>query len=472
MLLIGALALLLVVVLLAGGIYAYSRYRFGQVHRIGVGSVTQQAAPGKPFNVLLIGTDTRAGLTGAGAKAYGTAQQAGGNRADTMMVARIDPKTGHVGLLSIPYDYFAPISGTNGPNKISDALNGGPAQLIKTIESDLNIPISHYVEVNFSGFVNMVNALGGVKVNFPYPSKDTMSGLSVPHAGCQTLNGTQSLALVRSRFFRYYKNGYWHYDGSGAFGRIDRQHAFMQAAANRVKSSLLSNPIQLNSFVGTAVHYVTIDKGMSLSSMVSLALQLHSASGHVTAYTLPTQIVNNYGSYGDVLFPVPSLDAKVLGKFMSLGAPPPSSTTASTLPKLTSSVQVLNGNGTTGIAAKVSQALQAAGVSVAGVGNASSFSHTASIVEYAPGQGSQASALAAMVQGGATTKANSSLGSSTLDLIVGSSYAGIVKPSAASSGASTSGPSAASIATPALPSGGGGSIVQNRTPPSFDPTAC
>lgn len=330
--------------LIAGGGYGYLRYRLGQIHRVHVTSL-QPPASG-PFDVLLVGVDTATG----------------GSRADTMIVARVDPATGRASLLSIPYDYFAPIAGTGQSNKISDALNNGATAMAQTVEQDLGIRIAHYVEVNFQGVVGIVNALGGVRLNFPYPSRDTMSGLSVPQPGCVTLNGTQALALVRSRSFAYNKGGSWHYDGTGAFGRIRRQQAFLRAMVHRVESSLFTNPLRLNAFVGATVHDVTVDQGLGVGTIMQLANAFrHLGSSGLSTFTLPTQIVNNDGRYGDVLYPVPSLDASTIAQWRaatqsgSAASPPAGSSStgagsSGTSPASTGSGTTSAANGTSSIA--------------------------------------------------------------------------------------------------------------------------
>ena len=317
----------------SGAGYGYLRYQMSRVHRESVpalqatgasGSVTggsgtgstgrRSVAPDRsgPFNVLLVGEDS----------------QGGGERADTMILARVDPRTGRAALLSIPYDYFAPIVGQSGPNKISGALVNGPADMVATVEHDLGVSVQHYVQISFNGVASMVNALGGVRLDFPYPSRDTMSGLSVPKAGCVTLDGTQALALVRSRFFSYEKGGTWYYDPSGAFGRIKRQQAFLRAAVRRVSSSLLGDPLRLNRFLGTAVRDVTVDKGLGVGTLLRLAEAFRSiGSSSLATFTLPTQIVNNDGPYGDVLYPVASLDNATIAKWRSSVDAPTSSAT-------------------------------------------------------------------------------------------------------------------------------------------------
>lgn len=332
-LLIVTCAVVAVVLLLAGGGYGYLRYRFAQIHKVtlpalhlssqpphssGPSLKPTSQPPSAPFTVLMVGEDG----------------QGGGKRADTMILARVDPASGHLSVLSIPYDYFAPIAGQGTSNKISDALNWGPNTLVQTIENDLGVSVDDYVQISFQGVAAMVNALGGVRLDFPYASRDTMSGLDVPHAGCVTLNGTEALALVRSRFFSYYEDGYWHYDPTSAFGRIKRQQAFLQAVMDKVIHSLLGSPLRLNSFITAAVQHLTVNRGLKVGTLVALAKAFrHVGTSHLTGFTLPTQIVNNDGQYGDVLYPVPNLDRQTIARWE--GAQPAASSSSAGAPSTT-----------------------------------------------------------------------------------------------------------------------------------------
>jgi LCP family protein required for cell wall assembly len=127
--------------------------------------------------------------------------------------------------MSIPRDTYVHIPGNvpyvSGMNRINAAFNSGPNLLVQTIQDDFGIPINHYVEVNFEGFSNVVNALGGIYLKFKYPVKDKNSGLKILTTGCQLLNGTQALALVRSRDEFYEPSpGVWDYDGMGDWSRM------------------------------------------------------------------------------------------------------------------------------------------------------------------------------------------------------------------------------------------------------------
>ena len=85
---------------------------------------------------------------------------------------RLVPKTRQIEMLSIPRDTYVPIPGTGGSNRINAAFNNGPSLLVKTIQQDFGIPINHVVVANFPGFEGMVNALGGISLDFPDPVRD------------------------------------------------------------------------------------------------------------------------------------------------------------------------------------------------------------------------------------------------------------------------------------------------------------
>ena len=117
------------------------------------------------------------------------------------------------------------------------------------------------MQVDFGGFEGAVNAIGGITMNFPYPAKDAYSGLNITSAGCQLLNGTQALAVARSRHYEYYANGYWQFDGTGDFGRIDRQDAFLRALVDQARTKY--NPLTINALLGSIPQGITIDDQLS-----------------------------------------------------------------------------------------------------------------------------------------------------------------------------------------------------------------
>ncbi|MFY9782155.1 MAG: hypothetical protein WAK12_01290, partial [Acidimicrobiales bacterium] len=171
--------------------------------------------------------------------------------------------------------------------------------------------------VSFAGVIDASDAIGGVYLDFPYPSWDPYSGLRILHPGCQLVEGFQALALTRSRHFYYntdhakvfpnvdaspgelYDTG-WQYDPTSDFGRIDRQDAFLRAVIDQSKK--LYNPFKLNTFISKLTQGVTLDSTFTLDEMIGLAERFHGINANsIPTYTLPTVAVNNT-ALGDVLY--------------------------------------------------------------------------------------------------------------------------------------------------------------------------
>ena len=307
------LGLLALIVLLAAAGYGYFRYEFSRIQTAACASCVS-VADGVPYNVLVIGSDTRSGETAAQAQQFGNALNAGGQRSDTIKVIHVDPKAGTASVLSLPRDTLVTLSGVpassgvSNPNKLNAAFAAGPNDkqpsgtgangLVQTIQNTFGIPISHWIVVNFFGLMDAVNALGGVSMDVPYPVRDycgcgpggsytNCSGLDITTTGCQVLSGSEALALSRSRDFEYYKNGAWHSDGSGDIGRIERQNLMIEAVVNKAKSTY--NPITAASFIASLTHDVTLDNKLSATALLSLAQRYHAFSGSsLVSYTLPT----------------------------------------------------------------------------------------------------------------------------------------------------------------------------------------
>lgn len=295
-------SVVLLLLALVGAGYGYLRYQWSQVKTVNCSSCVA-AADGAPFNVLLIGSDTRVGDTGQAAKSFGSAASFGGtHRSDTIKLVHIDPKEGTARLLSFPRDTYVTMSGLpassglTGAQKINTAYDQGPVPLIKTIENTFGIPVTHFVSVDFGGVINTVQTLGGINLRFNYPVRDwdcngqpcnNQSGLNITKTGCQTLNGNQTLSLARSRYYEYYANGQWNRDYSSDLGRITRQNAIIEATIAKAKSTY--NPLTLNSFISSMVHNIEVDKAMSFGDMYSLAERYHAFSpSSLKTYTLPT----------------------------------------------------------------------------------------------------------------------------------------------------------------------------------------
>ncbi|MCI1747533.1 MAG: LCP family protein [Acidipropionibacterium sp.] len=181
---------------------------------------------------LMIGTDQRDNLSVAEQKKLGTGTEAGA-RTDTMLILYTPPR-GKTVLISLPRDSYVPIPG-HGRNKLNAAYAiGGPKLLMQTVEQVTGLRMDGYIEVGFAGFVDMVDAVGGVKVCLDKPMVDKDSHTNLP-AGCQKLDGTQSLGYVRMRKA----------DPMGDLGRVKRQQQVTSAVAKKVMSPwTFINPIR------------------------------------------------------------------------------------------------------------------------------------------------------------------------------------------------------------------------------------
>jgi LCP family protein required for cell wall assembly len=347
--LLGGVIVVALALAAVGSSYAYLQYRFNQVTKVTVKHL--KAAPvGQPFNVLLIGSDSRSEVSASDQAHFGDEATAGGQRSDVVKIVHIVPATGQVSVMSIPRDTVVTVAGDTEQvgkyNRINATYNTGPDQLVQTIEANFGIPIEHVVQINFEGFRGAVDAIGGINLDFPYPAKDAYTGLDIQQAGCQHVNGGYSLAVARSRHYEYFKDGYWQYDGTSDFGRIQRQNAFLKAVINQAETKY--NPLTLNAFIGSVVQGVTIDSTFTVSELISLAREFHTfASQSLATATLPTysSYSSDFASLGSVLYVQQPQAEQVMTQFLGQSpeaalTPPPGPygvvpTTTSTAPSST-----------------------------------------------------------------------------------------------------------------------------------------
>jgi LCP family protein required for cell wall assembly len=318
-------ALLVLGVAVVGGGYGYLWYRYNQISKVHI-SDEVAAASGGPFTILVIGSDSRVGESSQAAQAFGSSSLVTGQRSDVVQLWRVTPSTKQIQIVSIPRDtvvsMLSPDVAQYGTyNRINSSYNTGANQLVKTITANFGIPINHVVQVDFSGFQDSVQALGGVWLDFPYPVRDAYSGLNITTPGCQLLNGAQALAVARSRHYEYYTDGYWHTDGTSDFGRIQRQDVFLKSLITAAKSKV--NPLTVNAFIGSVHEGVTIDDSFGFNQLIGLALTYHSFDPtSLQGQTLPTEAANGFGDLGDVLtVQQPEAQQMLVNTFGSLQPP-------------------------------------------------------------------------------------------------------------------------------------------------------
>ena len=276
------LAGVVVLVLLVAGFGTWLYFHAsGEIRHIAVMPADAgRPAAGKGTNWLLVGTDSREGLTrdqqnalhtGTGAVTGDTA------RTDSMMLLHTG---GHgTSLISLPRDSYVTIPAwTDSKGKTHQAsknkLNaayafGGAPLLIRTVETATGARIDHFAEVGFVGFVDVTNAVGGVHICLDKPMKDELSGADLK-AGCQTLNGAQALAYVRARYS----------DPLGDIGRMQRQRQFLAALAHQVAApGVVMNPFKLVPVLDKSLAVFTTSDGTSLGDLYDLFQNMKSVNG-------------------------------------------------------------------------------------------------------------------------------------------------------------------------------------------------
>ena len=287
--------LLPILLIVAGLIYADMKFR--QIDRVPVGSLLNSGGSGT--NILIVGSDTRANADPNAPDAGGilgnaTDRPPPGQRSDTIMVLRLEG--GGAKMLSIPRDLIVKLADTGERTRINAAYNtdlgGGPARLIKTVQQSLGLPINRYMEVDFVTFAGLVDAVGGVNINFPYPAFDTNSGLDIKQTGSVKLNGDQALAYVRSRHYTEIKeDGKPHEDPTADLGRVVRQQAFMRAVMSKVAGS--RNPITLLRVGGEIAGGIRVDDKLGFFDAMRLAWDMKGLNPE--SVPLPVA-VNNDGA--------------------------------------------------------------------------------------------------------------------------------------------------------------------------------
>jgi LCP family protein required for cell wall assembly len=338
---ISSVVVLGLLVALLGGGYLYAQYRFNKIPKINV-TTEKNRVPGQPFNILEIGSDSRAGLTGAVAKQTGASTgSVAGQRSDVVKIMHVDPSAGTITILSIPRDTMTTLLANTSLygkfNRINVNYGSGPSLLVQTISANFGIVINHVIQVSFGGLINAADAIGGVYLDFPYPAKDAYSGLKITHAGCQLVTGFQALAVARSRHYQYFQNGQWYSDGTSDFGRIDRQNAFLRAMISKIKGLGILNPIAFNNFLSQIPQGITIDSHFSLGELIGLALRFHGFNpAAMKTYTLPTTSSVD-PAVGDVLFVAQPLAQQLLvnifgSQLIAPTNPPPNSSLQTPMP--------------------------------------------------------------------------------------------------------------------------------------------
>ncbi|TWD81796.1 LytR family transcriptional attenuator [Kribbella amoyensis] len=262
---IGLVVLLFLLTLVCVPLYAWSR-----IDKVDAMPTGERPAETSGTTYLMVGSDSRDGLSPEDAKKLGTGGREVGQRTDTIMLLH-KPESGPAVLVSIPRDSYLPIPG-HGRNKVNAAYSfgkGKPQLLIQTLENATGLRIDHYVEVGFGGFASVVDSLGGIEMCLPKAMNDKKAHINLP-AGCQDLDGPKALGYVRSRYV----------DASGDLGRVERQREMIGAIANKaVSPATFFNPVRYYRLGTSSADALTVDNDMSPVGLFGFATAMKSVSG-------------------------------------------------------------------------------------------------------------------------------------------------------------------------------------------------
>jgi LCP family protein required for cell wall assembly len=269
-----AVVLLATILVGSGGTFAWAETKLQR--DVNLDKFSGRPAPGKGTNYLIVGSDSREGLSEADRKQLHTGVF-GGRRTDSMILMH---KGAHgTTMMSLPRDSWVTIPGYKRPstgkeskptgNKLNAAFSlGGPELLIATIEHNTGLRIDHYAEIGFAGFVNIVDAVGGVPMCIERDIKDEDSGADL-RKGCQTLNGAQALGFVRQR----------HQEAQGDLGRTQNQQKFLSALAKKATSpGTMFDPSQLYPALSAGLDTLVVDQNMSMSALTTMFRSVQGVS--------------------------------------------------------------------------------------------------------------------------------------------------------------------------------------------------
>ena len=270
-------------------------------------------------NFLITGSDNGACVDPDSPYAGAFGDRTGfGERADTIMVLRLDPATGAGAVLSFPRDLWVRLGGKTTKGRINSAFNrDDPNRLIVTIYDNFGIKIDHYVNIDFCAFKQIVDAVGGVKVPFSTPIKDENTGLLIETAGCHNFGGEEGLAYVRSRKLRSYdeEKRAWITDGNADRGRISRQQDFLRRAIQKAIDRGSGSPRIAKQLIDAGIEHVILDNALTAGKILELALAMKD----LDPATMRTYQVEGEGTnVGGQSVILPTLDSETMAPILAI----------------------------------------------------------------------------------------------------------------------------------------------------------
>ncbi len=451
------------------GVNLYIDWKIDQIPRVTV-KTAENTDPGQPANFLLIGSDTRARVqTPEERQAFGDPAAEGGQRSDTLMVIHVDPEAKTGFLVSFPRDLVVDVPGL-GQSKINAAFNQGPQRVVDTLSQNFNIPIHHYVEVDFQSFKGIVDAMGGVPIYIDAPSRDAKSGFEfIPFnfkPGCYSLDGSTALSYVRSRDLEQYIDGRWQKPGADApdLHRIERQQAFMRRLATEAFRRSVNSPRTAIDIANETIPKLKADEGVSREDINKLIRSFRRVDPNdpnsLQMVTFPTEPGRSNSRLGSTLQAKEPDAEAVLARLRQFG--PAQEQPAGPKPSEVR-VRVFNGTDQKDLAANTGTALKNEGFVTAGVGNNPTVRATE--VRYRHGSLEKARVVQSYLGGVGKLIEDSSVVEADVAVVLGKDFNAVAAPAGA-----TPAPAAAPAPPPAPPP----SAASSGKPagPAADPAVC
>ena len=344
---------------------------------------------------------------------------------DTLIILRLDTGessegklgTTDVSVVSIPRDLWVPISGYGGEHqKINSLLTfTGPQTLVQTVRDYFAIPIHHVIQVDFNGFLELFEIIGGLDIYIEFPIKDKKAQLSIEETGCVSLTPEQGLGIVRSRTMQAYIQGEWReVDSLSELDRMDRQQDFLILALQQAFDSGFRDPGKIRKVIEDVFRggYLTLDDRMTPEDMIDLANRFSGFDANaLNRYTLPTffdwdgpySILRLYEAEAQIILDVFRGDQTE----KSFG------------------ITLLNGTGISGEARRISNDLVAAGFRVSETGNAQSFDFELTTIYFDASQKDSALLLQSYLISGAELIQRDAQTGKGIEMVFGRDYSGV-----------------------------------------------
>jgi LCP family protein required for cell wall assembly len=440
-----AIACVAVTVITVTGIYAgdsSARRTFASSRKLDIPDL-EPLKPGQPANYLLIGSDVRTGDSPGDVQAFGSPAETTGQRSDVMMILHVDPKRREGMLVSFPRDLVVKMPDTGELGLLNSAFNAanpgeGPARVIRTLEENFPpLEIHHYLEVDFAGFREIVDAIGRISLYFPTPVHDEWTGLHVETAGCKKVDGVEALAYARSRHYSIPRDlaspapwrpsgpdktsPGWIEDPRSDLDRIPRQQYFLRTVSQAAIDKTARNPTRLVGLLDATKANFARDSRLEYDELRRLIYTFKDLDPRrVRMETLP--VVQGTGRFRSNLVAADAANDLIRALMLfDDGGPPP----AELLPPAEVSVKIVNGTSIPGFEQKAAQQFTAAGFDVTvEAGAADRQTYTSTQVRYAPGMSAEGFTVAMAIQTLNFIEASSR--ENTLDsdvlLIIGTDY--------------------------------------------------